>query len=113
MSGDAAAGGVPRASEGDADVKDEAGARPGDGELGALQVAGNPLPLFRGDIGDDLQLPVGLTGHDTRRGRRLQSPQPAGIGHHHALYVFDDVPADADVHLLGGGAQPRAARAAA
>ena len=103
--GNAAAGGMPGPLEGDVDVENEAGTGAADGKAGLLQVGGDPPALFRGDVGDDLQLPVRLPGDDARRRRGLQSPQSAGVGDHHALHVFDDVPADADGHLLGGAAQ--------
>ena len=64
----------------------------------ALQEGADLSHLLRGHLGDDLQLTLRLS-HRRACGRGgLDPPEPAGIGHHHALDVFQDVPADIDLH---------------
>ena len=57
------------------------------------------------DGGDDLQLPVGLAGHNAHRDGSFDPLQAAGIGHHHALDVLDDVAGDLRPHPFRLGAQ--------
>ena len=64
----------------------------------ALQESADLPHLLRSDLGDDLQLPLRLS-HRRAGGRGgLDPPEPSGIGYHHALDIFQDIPADIDLH---------------
>ena len=64
-----------------------------DGGMG--QVVPDCFDFLRSDLGDDLQLTVLPARHDAGSGGSLDALQTAGMGHHHAFDVFDDVAAAA------------------
>ena len=47
----------------------------------------------------------GVPGHDPRGDGGGDALLPAGVGHHHALYVLDDIPGDVRLDPLGQGPQ--------
>ena len=82
------------------------------GSIGAAYVYGNGIQiclyvsmLFSGHRGNDLQYPVGLARHYAHGYSSLYALEAAGIGHHHALYVFKYIAAYLSVHPFRHGAQ--------
>ena len=91
--------------EGDDEVQHQAAVQKGDlAHPPAHHVldAGLLLPAHHAD---DLQGLPGVPGHDPGGHRRLNALEPVGVGHHHALDVFDEVPAGLDLHALRHGPQ--------
>ena len=96
---------VPRRRYPNLDVKNVLLIRRQHPQFHFLLVIGHPGDLLGGKAGQDLQLRVGIAGHDARSGGCLQPALPAGVGHDHALDVLDDVGAGAHFHLPGQAAQ--------
>ena len=68
------------------------------------EVVDGPDLVLR-DLRQHLQSRVGPVGDDARRSGGCNTPLAAGMGHHHAFHVFDDVGAGLDAHPLRHGPQ--------
>ena len=72
-------------------------------------VSGQIVPygglLLLRDEGDHFQNFPRVPGHSPRGGSGLDALQPAGVGHHHALYIFNDIPTGLHQHPLRHPAQ--------
>ena len=58
-----------------------------------LQISPHVLLLLRRHLGDDLQQQLRPASHHARRSSSLDAVETAGVRHHHALHVLDDVAA--------------------
>ena len=65
---------------------------------GVVDILLNLVDLLGGHLRDDFQFLVRPAGHDAGGAGCLQAPHAAGVGHHDALDVFDDVAADLNGH---------------
>ena len=61
--------------------------------------------LLRCHVCNYFQLFFRFASNDPGRSRRFDAVQAVRIGHHHALHVLDDIPADADFHPVRQGSQ--------
>ena len=91
--------------QGNLDVKDQVAVQELHPDGVVLQIGAHLLLLLRRHLGDNLQQQLRLSGHYPGGGRRLDAVEPAGVGHHYALHVFDDVAAGLHHHLVGQFAQ--------
>ena len=98
-------GAVSSGPAGETDVQHPRCIRADQFNRSALHIGGDLLVAPGRDGGDDLQLPVGLAGHNAHRDGSFDPLQAAGIGHHHALDVLDDVAGDLRPHPFRLGAQ--------
>ena len=105
VAGDLRPGGVPAAGEKHFYIEDVAVVRLLYGAVQFLQTGGDLLDLRRGHPGEHLQLSLRSACGNARRRRGADAPQPAGIGHHYALHVLDDIGAGPDPGLLRPDAQ--------
>ena len=74
------------------DLKDHIPFRWPDFDLMAGQVVPDGRLLFPGHSGNDLQNFSRVPSHGPGGGCRLNTLEP-GVGHHDALYIFNDIPA--------------------
>ena len=91
--------------QGHHDVEDQRGVGQLHLGLHLLHEAADLLLLRLADLSDDLQLLVRVAGHHAGHRGRRDAPQPAGVGHHHAFHVLDDVAAGLHQDPVGQLAQ--------
>ena len=87
------------------DIKDQLGIGGLDLQIHGLHVGLDFGMLLLGNLGDDLQFLVRIAADDTGAEGSSHAVESAGVGDHHALDVLDDVAADPQTDLVGGGTQ--------
>ena len=75
--------------------------------MGGLEIILNVLFLLGSHLGDDQQLVGGVACHDAGGSGGLQAVHAVGVGDDDALYIFNNVAADADLHPLRPSGQLR------